>query len=87
MSLYEKYKRKVQFVIIDLDKQRPAQQEQLVRPYFNGYIPHVVVLDGSGKAVYNSAGEVSESEISGILDQLLQQPSPWRACSFWRTYK
>lgn len=76
MSLYEKYKGKVQFVIIDLDKQRPAEQQQLVRQYFKGYIPHVVVLDGSGKAVYNNAGEVSESGISGILDRLLQQPSP-----------
>jgi hypothetical protein len=66
----------VQFVIIDLDKQRPAEQQPLVRKYFKGYIPHVVVLDGSGKPVYNNAGEVSESEISGILDRLLQQHSP-----------
>jgi len=58
-------------VIIDLDKKRSAEREQLVKDYYKGYIPHVVVLDGSGRAVYNDSGEVSESKISGILDQLL----------------
>jgi predicted transcriptional regulator len=65
----------VQFVIIDLDKQRPAEQQQLVRKYYRGYIPHVVVLDAKGKAVYNEAGEISESEISRILDGLFNGAS------------
>ncbi len=60
----------MQFVIIDLDKQRSAEQQQLVRKYYKGYIPHVVVLDANGSAVYNDAGEISEPEISGILDGL-----------------
>ena len=58
-------------MIIDLDKKRPAEQQQLVKEYYKGYIPHVVVLDGSGHAVYNDSGEVSESQISHILDGLL----------------
>lgn len=61
------------FVIIDLDKKRPAEQQPLVKEYYKGYIPHVVVLDGSGQAVYNESGEVSESRISSALDQLLGQ--------------
>ena len=61
------------FVIIDLDKKRPAEQQPLVRQYYKGYIPHVVVLDGSGNAVYNSSGEVNESRISSTLDQLLHR--------------
>jgi len=32
----------------------------------------VVVLDGSGTVLYNSAGEVEERVISGLLDQALQ---------------
>ena len=48
-------------MIIDLDKQRPAEQQQLVRKYYKGYIPHVVLLDTKGNAVYNDAGEVDES--------------------------
>ena len=58
-------------MIIDLDKKRSAEQQQLVKDYYKGYIPHVVVLDGSGHAVYNDSGEISESKIAGIFDQLL----------------
>ena len=62
----------MQFVVIDLDqKQSPAQQE-LVKKYFAGSIPHVVVLDRSGKAVYNSAGEVEEGTVEALLDKALK---------------
>jgi thioredoxin-related protein len=62
----------VQFVVIDMDhKQSPAQQE-LVKKYYTGYIPHVVVLDRSGNAVYNSAGEVEESRIETLLDRAVE---------------
>ena len=62
----------MQFVIIDLDKKRPPEQQKLVEKYYQGYIPHVVVLDKSGKALYSAAGEVEESRISGLLDKALQ---------------
>jgi len=72
VNLYNTYKGRVQFVVIDLDhKPSPAQQE-LVKKYFTGYIPHVVVLDRSGKAVYNSAGEVEEGTIEALLDKALK---------------
>jgi hypothetical protein len=72
VNLYQKYKDRVQFVVIDLDqKQSPAQQE-LLKKYFAGSIPHVVVLDRSGSTVYNSAGEVEESTIAAILDKALK---------------
>ena len=62
----------MQFIVIDIDrKQSPAQQE-LVKKYYTGYIPHVVVLDRSGKALYNSAGEVEEGTIEALLDKALQ---------------
>jgi thioredoxin-related protein len=62
-------------VIIDLDKTRSAEHQELVKKYYQGSIPHVVVLDASGRAVYNDAGEVSESEISHILDRQLNGPA------------
>jgi predicted transcriptional regulator len=65
----------VQFVIIDLDRARAPEQQQLVERYYTGRIPHVVVLDAKGKAVYNEAGEIGESEISRILDGLFNRPS------------
>ena len=65
----------MQFVTIDMDSARPSGQQQLVKKYYQGYIPHVVVLDARGAPVYNQGGEVSESEISRLLDGLLDAPS------------
>lgn len=70
--MYEKYKGRVQFVIIDLDKKRSKAQQRLVEEYYEGYIPHVVVLDKKGKTKYSLASEVEESKISAILDKALQ---------------
>ena len=61
----------MQFVVVDLDRQRSAEQEQLVKKYYQGSIPHVVILDAHGSAVYNKAGEMGEAAISHILDGLL----------------
>ncbi len=72
MNLYQKYKDRVQFVVIDLDQKLSAAQQELVKKYFAGSIPHVVVLDRSGNAVYNSSGEVEESAIATILDKALK---------------
>jgi thioredoxin-like negative regulator of GroEL len=72
VSLYEKYKGRVQFVVIDLDHSLSSAQQQLQKKYYRGYIPHVVVLDASGAAVYNSSGEVEESVISGVIDKTLR---------------
>jgi hypothetical protein len=72
VSLFEKYKGRVQFVIVDLDRPLSPAQEDLRKKYYKGYIPHVVVLDRTGAATYNSSGEVQEAEISGLLDKTLR---------------
>jgi thiol-disulfide isomerase/thioredoxin len=72
VDLYEEYKGRVQFVIIDLDRPLSPAQKQLKKAYYQGYIPHVVVLDSSGNALYNSSGEVDESVISKSLERALQ---------------
>jgi hypothetical protein len=46
-----------------------------VERYFSGYIPHVVILDKSGKAVYNQAGERDEANIAAVLDKALEDRS------------
>jgi len=73
VDLYQKYKGRVQFVVIDLDIKRTERQQDLVKSYYRGYIPHVTVLDASGKPVYNSSGEIEESAISSILDASLKE--------------
>jgi hypothetical protein len=71
VSLWEKYKGRVNFVVIDLDHKQSTAQQDLVGKYYKGYIPHVLVLDKSGQAVYNQSGEVEESAISAVLDGTL----------------
>jgi len=73
VNLYEKYKDRVHFVVIDLDKKRSSAQQQLVKEYYQGYIPHVIVLDSHGKSTYNASGEVDEKKIAGLLDGLLER--------------
>jgi hypothetical protein len=72
VELYEKYKGRVQFVVVDLDQPRAPVQQELVKKFYQGSIPHVVVLNREGKTAYNSPGEVDEAEISKILDKTLR---------------
>jgi thioredoxin-like negative regulator of GroEL len=72
VALYEKYRDKVQFVVIDLDRKKSSAQEELVKKFYKGYIPHVAVLAGDGRPVYNASGEVDEKEISKLLDGMVR---------------
>jgi len=72
VDLYEKYKGRVQFVIVDMDRQRSAAQEDLVKRFYKGYIPHVTVLNRDGKVAYNASGEVEEGEITKVLEKALK---------------
>ena len=73
VELYEKYRGKVEFVVVDLDRKRSAAQEELVNRFYRGSIPHVVVLNREGKAEYNASGEVDEGKVSTLLDKELAQ--------------
>jgi thioredoxin-like negative regulator of GroEL len=73
VALSERYKDKVNFVIIDLDKPQSSAQLKLVERYYEGSIPDLVVVDSKGKPVYNRAGEQSEEVLSRILDGALQE--------------
>jgi hypothetical protein len=71
VDLYEKYRGQVHFVVVDLDVKRSPEQEKLVKQYYKGYIPHVVVLDGNAKAIYNSSGELESKKIETFFQQAL----------------
>jgi thiol-disulfide isomerase/thioredoxin len=73
VELYEKYKGRVQFVVVDLDRPRSPAQEEMVKKFYKGYIPHVVVLNRDGKTTYSASGEVEEGEISKVLEKALAQ--------------
>jgi hypothetical protein len=67
VELYNKYRDQVHFVVVDLDTKRSPEQQKLVKEYYKGYIPHVVVLDANGNALYNSSGEVDSKEIERLF--------------------
>ena len=67
VELYNKYRNQVHFVVVDLDAKRSPGQKKLVKQFYKGYIPHVVVLDANGNPLYNSSGEVDSKEIEGVF--------------------
>jgi hypothetical protein len=69
VELYNKYRSQVHFVVVDLDVQRSPEQQELVKQYYRGYIPHVVVLDAHGEPLYNQSGEVD----SGVIEDLFKR--------------
>ncbi len=77
VELYNKYRDQVHFVVVDLDVPRSPEQQQLVKRYYQGYIPHLVVLDADGKALYNSDGEVESRVIEGIFEKSFAGSSPF----------
>jgi hypothetical protein len=73
VELYDKYGSQVHFVVVDLDVPRSPEQQQLVKQYYNGYIPHVLVLDAHGTPLYNQSGEVESRVIEDIFQKSLSQ--------------
>ena len=75
VELYNKYRDQVHFVVVDLDEKRSPDQQKLVKEYYEGSIPHVLILNANGKPLYNSAGEVDSKHIASIFEQSFRQVS------------
>ena len=75
VELYNKYRDQIHFVVVDLDVKRSPDQQKLVKEYYEGSIPHVLILDANGKPLYNSPGEVDSKHISSIFEQSFTQAS------------
>jgi hypothetical protein len=73
VELYNKYRSQVHFVVVDLDVQRSPEQQQLVKQYYKGCIPHVLVLDAHAAPLYNQSGEVESGVIEDIFQKSLSQ--------------
>jgi hypothetical protein len=73
VELYEKYKDRVQFVVVDLDRHPSRAQNELVKKFYTGSIPHVVVLNRDASVAYDAAGEVDSDRIGKLLDQALSR--------------
>ncbi len=71
VHLYEQYKGRVHFVIIDLSHHLPPQQKALAKKFFHQDVPHTTILDKTGKVVFDYTGEAEESTLAGWLDSTL----------------
>ena len=72
-KLYEKYKDRVHFVVVDLNKQPLSEpQKQLRQKYCFGLIPHETLLDKNGSAVFDYTGETDEATLDGWMDYLVR---------------
>jgi len=75
VELYDKFKEKVNFIVIDLDHIRNKDQVNLKRKYYTNYIPYVTIFSKDGKVVYDRAGEVSTDKLSDILESQINKSS------------
>ena len=65
VELYNKYRDQVHFVVVDLDEKRSPEQQKLVKAYYEGSIPHVLILDASELP----ADGVDELGVAQLLDE------------------
>jgi hypothetical protein len=72
-ELYEKYKGKVDFIVVDMDSAISKDQKELKDRFYKKYIPYVTIIDSKGNVVYNSSGEVDTKTLSTSLDKSVPQ--------------
>ncbi len=71
VDLYKHFKEnKIKFVIVDVDHTKTESAKQLLKNYYQGYIPQEVLLDKNGQKIWSANGEVDsktlESKIEGL---------------------
>jgi thioredoxin-like negative regulator of GroEL len=74
VDLYKQYRNRVHFVIIDFEYGWSTAQNKLVEKYFARHIPQVVILDSTGRPVFNYIGEAPEDTLKKWLNAVLQYP-------------
>lgn len=74
VDLYNEYKDRVHFVIIDFNYGWSWEQNKLVQKYFAGNIPQIVILDRTGKPVFNYIGQTGTDMLEKWLNATLDHP-------------
>jgi thiol-disulfide isomerase/thioredoxin len=72
VELYQHYRDRVNFVVIDLDLHPSTAQEVVVHTFYKGYVPTVVILDNKGAPLYSRSGEEEAKVLSALLDRALR---------------
>lgn len=74
VDLYNQYKDKVHFVVIDFNYGWSDVQNKLVRKYFAADIPQIVILDRTGRPVFNYIGQTGVQTLRNWLDAAIKYP-------------
>lgn len=74
VDLYNEYKDRVHFVVVDFEYGWSAAQDKLVQKYFARLIPQTVILDAKGRPVFNYIGQAPENVLEGWLNAALEYP-------------
>ena len=73
VALYPKYRDRVRFIIVDVARPSPPQV-RLLRTYYRGSIPTLVILGRDGARLYAQAGETARARNdTRPLDALLRR--------------
>ena len=72
VDLYKKFKdRPLKFIIVDVDHTAAPESKQLLKKYYQGYIPQEVILDKQGKTFWTHIGESEHSTLAGQLEKVI----------------
>lgn len=72
VDLYRKSNSKeLKFIVIDVDHASGDDAKSLVKTYYRGYIPSEVLLDKTGKVVWNHDGECELSVVKAQVDKVV----------------
>ena len=72
VEIYKHFKdSRLKFVVIDVDHSPADPAKQILKNYYQGYIPAQVLLDKSGQKVWSANGEVDTRIIEGKIDSVL----------------
>lgn len=75
VNLYHEYHNRVHFVVIDFEYGWSAAQNKLVQKYFASDIPQIVILDRTGRPVFNYIGQTPQPLLEKWLNAALEYPS------------
>ena len=72
VDMYKKYRTSgLKFIVVDVDHPANTQTKQLIKSYYEGYIPGEVLFDKNGKSVWKKSGEVETVTLTGLIDKQL----------------
>jgi len=72
VHMYEKYKGRVHFVVVNLDKPMSQTQKTLKQKYCAEVVPHETILDKKGSVVFDYTGETDQPTLDGWIDYALR---------------